>query len=188
MSDFESAMLVLFPEEGGFKDDPAHDENDPTNWGLSMGWFKSRPDLVQRYFGHPAPVTYADIKGMTQDTAKAIYRNEWWGPSGCGAIDDQTLGTKAFSEFVNMGREGLGLLQQAANRCGCALIVDCFVGPITAGAVNALDQNRILRAYCQILWEHYLDIIEDNPLKAKNRNGWMARAAWPYKPGDLGFS
>ena len=63
--DFDSAFTKLLGHEGGYvchKDDPGGE----TCWGIS-----------KRSYPHE------DIKNLTQERAKQIYKRDFWGPAGC---------------------------------------------------------------------------------------------------------
>jgi len=62
MSDFERAFRFLIGEEGGYSADP-QDPGGETKFGISK---RAYPDL--------------DIRGLTLDQAKAIYRRDYWAP------------------------------------------------------------------------------------------------------------
>jgi len=62
MADFERAFRVLVGEEGGYVNDPA-DPGGETKYGISKR-------------AYPA----IDIRNLTLDQAKAIYRRDYWDP------------------------------------------------------------------------------------------------------------
>jgi lysozyme family protein len=64
--DFDRAVAVTMRFEGGYVNDPV-DPGGETNHGISK---RAYPDL--------------DIKGLTKDAARAIYRRDYWDKHGCG--------------------------------------------------------------------------------------------------------
>lgn len=65
---FDKAVAFVLAREGGYSNDP-HDPGGETNFGI-----------CKRY--HPK----VDIKNLTIDGAKAIYRAEYWDPAGCDTL------------------------------------------------------------------------------------------------------
>ena len=62
MADFDRAFRLLIGEEGGYVNDPA-DPGGETKFGISK---RAYPQI--------------DIRGLTLDQAKAIYRRDYWAP------------------------------------------------------------------------------------------------------------
>lgn len=65
MSHFDRAFALLIGEEGGYVNDPA-DPGGETKYGISKR-------------AYPA----IDIKNLTLDQAKAIYKRDYWDRMGC---------------------------------------------------------------------------------------------------------
>jgi len=84
MKDFERAMEFVFRWEGGYVFDPA-DPGGETHWGISR---RAYPML--------------DIKDLTKDDAKDIYRSRYWDRAGCGELL-WPLNMVVFDTAVNMG-------------------------------------------------------------------------------------
>jgi hypothetical protein len=85
MADFDMAVALVLKHEGGLVDDP----NDPgglTNFGISQ---RSYPNV--------------DIRNLTADDAKAIYKRDYWFPIGGDAISNQSLANAALDFAVNAG-------------------------------------------------------------------------------------
>jgi len=84
MKDFERAMEFVFRWEGGYINDP-DDPGGETHWGISK---RAYPML--------------DIKDLTRDEARDIYRSSYWERAGCGALP-WPLNLVVFDTAVNMG-------------------------------------------------------------------------------------
>jgi len=84
MKDFDRAMEFVFRWEGGYVFDP-DDPGGETHWGISR---RAYPML--------------DIKDLTRDEAKDIYRHSYWERAGCGALP-WPLNLVVFDTAVNMG-------------------------------------------------------------------------------------
>ena len=156
---FDEAFRLLMKLEGGYvndKDDPGGE----TKYGISK---RAYPDL--------------DIKNLTLEDAKAIYRRDFWVKLRCGDLP-AGIDITAFIFAVNAGVKAAGVyLQRAANEvAGRSLLkVDGIVGPHTVRVVNNLPVKSVLLHYTVwILW-HYHKISKSGSLE-KFLRGWFKRA------------
>jgi len=81
---FESAIEFSLKWEGGYSNNPS-DPGGETKYGISK---RAHPDV--------------DIKNLTLDDAKEIYRKEYWDATGCGNLPEP-LDMVVFDTAVNMG-------------------------------------------------------------------------------------
>ena len=81
---FEQAVAFVLRHEGGYGNDP-RDPGGETKFGISK---RAYPGL--------------DIKSLTEDQAKAIYRRDYWDKGGCGALE-WPLCLVHFDSCVNLG-------------------------------------------------------------------------------------
>lgn len=69
MSDaFDAALAIVFANEGGYVDD-AHDDGQETKYGISKARY---PDL--------------DVRNLTIDGARDLYRRDYWDRFRCGEM------------------------------------------------------------------------------------------------------
>jgi lysozyme family protein len=125
-SNFEIAFQYLVDQniEGGYINDP-EDPGGETKYGISK---RSYPHL--------------DIRSLTLDQAKEIYRKEWWDDS----YDKMpsAIATPVFIMAINTGAiEAHQTLQQAINliledTCHGDLEVDGHIGPITISHLDVV--------------------------------------------------
>ena len=116
--DFASSFTALIGNEGGLVDDH-RDAGGLTNFGISQ----------RAYPGE-------DIRGMTLERAKEIYRRDYWGPAGCDAVPD-SLKFDLFDAAVNVGVKGaIKMLQRTVGETQ-----DGVLGPRTLQAVQSMDSN-----------------------------------------------
>jgi lysozyme family protein len=152
MATFEEAVNNTLQWEGKYTWDP-NDPGGETNWGISKR-------------DHPNE----DIKNMTVDRAKAIYREGYW-KDLYGEISLQPVANKLFDMGVNMGvGTAVRILQFALG-----VTVDGLFGVNTLAAVNNAGA-ALLAPYKQALVQHYQDIVARNPNEAKFLMGWLRRA------------
>ena len=147
--DFDTAFARLMGNEGGYVNDPS-DPGGETNWGISK---RSYPDL--------------DIKHLTRDDAKAIYKRDFW-----DVLGDDTHPAIKFQVFdfaVNSG------VQTAIRKLQAAIGVadDGHWGPISAAKLKSMDLNDVLMRFVA----ERLDFWRRLSTWPKFGAGWAGRAA-----------
>jgi lysozyme family protein len=161
--DFDTAFERLIGHEGGFQDDP----EDRGNW---TGGRKGVGQLKGTKYGISA-MTYPgeDIRNLTLDRAKIIYRRDFWGSAGCDAVP-AILKFDLFDTAVNSGQErARKFLQRAAG-----VDDDGIIGPRTLQAINSMDPERLFARFNG----YRLDFLNDNPDQwARYGRGWAQRIA-----------
>lgn len=116
MSTFEDAFRLLIGHEGGYVND-RQDPGGETKYGISK---RSYPR--------------EDIRNLTLERARAIYRRDFWDRVGAAALP-WPLAFALFDAAVNSGPEmAVKLLQRAAG-----VTDDGRFGPVTRAAVNAAN-------------------------------------------------
>lgn len=148
--DFDTAFDRLMGHEGGYIDNPA-DPGGETNWGISK---RSYPDV--------------DIKNLTRDQAKEIYRIDFWLR---GQMDqfDPAVAYQTFDFAVNSGIEtAIRKLQAAAG-----VADDGYIGPVTVASIKNRGANDMIMLLTAERIEYQT--------KLKNADtfwrGWMRRNA-----------
>lgn len=120
MTTFDQAFAAVLGHEGGYVCHPA-DPGGETKFGISK---RAHPNL--------------DIKALTVDDAKAIYRRDYWGPAGCEAVPE-CVRLHLFDAAVNSGVKGaVKMLQRAVGETE-----DGILGPRTLAAVNSMPGARL---------------------------------------------
>jgi len=111
---FDQAFERLLGHEGGYVDDP-RDPGGETNWGISK---RAYPNV--------------DIKALTQDAAKAIYRRDYWAPVRADELPE-VVRFDVFDAAVNHGvSQSAKWLQRAAGAQP-----DGVIGAQTIGSARA---------------------------------------------------
>jgi lysozyme family protein len=132
---FEAALQKTLGYEGGYVEDDAG--KGPSNFGINKA---ANPDV--------------DIKGLTKEKARELYKKRYWDAIGGDALaaKNPALATVAFDTAVNMG-----------------------VGKANQLVAKAKDDPSTLLNLRQ---QHYNTLVKDNPEKfAPYAKGWKDRVA-----------
>lgn len=147
---FDQAFDRLLGNEGGYVNDP-QDPGGETNWGISK---RSYPNV--------------DIKGLTREGAKRIYRADFWDRGGMDSYDP-AIAFQVFDIAVNSGIEtAVRLLQRAAG-----VADDGHVGPLTVAAIKARTVTDML----MLLVAERLEFWAKLSTWDRFGRGWSRRAA-----------
>lgn len=141
MTPFDKAFTQLLGHEGGYSEDP----NDPGNW---TGGEKGQGALKGTNWGISAKAyPMLDIRGLSVEAAKSIYRRDYWQPMRCDDLPP-AIAMLAFDAAVNSG------VAQAKRwlQMGLGVVADGNIGPITIGAAQKLATNsaKLDAALCEM--------------------------------------
>ena len=161
---FDKAMVVVFAHEGGYSDSPS-DPGGPTNFGISTKFIKDNNlDF--------------DIKELTKDEAKLLYREYFWDPHRFSAITNSDFATKIFDTAVNIGPlPAIKIAQRVLMHIYEPMLLDGIIGHQTLEALNHIvDANFFMNNYRDYLQHYYYDLVIRNPKLEPNLVGWLKRA------------
>ncbi len=120
MNCFDQCFDKLIAHEGGYSND-AKDPGGETNFGISK---RAYPQV--------------DIKNLTRDAAKAIYKRDYWDRAQCDKLPP-TLAYLLFDAAVNSGiGQAIRFLQRALG-----VADDGILGPLTLSMVSRADAESI---------------------------------------------
>ncbi len=128
MSDFNKAFDRVIGHEGGYVNHP-RDPGGETNWGVTK-----RTAQAYGYNG--------DMRAMTRDQAKAIYKRGFWDKVGGDALPDAV----AFQLFDAAVNHGIGNAVRFMQRA-LGVADDGIVGNITLTALRNADANDFLMRF-----------------------------------------
>lgn len=132
---FDEAFEILIGHEGGYVNNPA-DPGGETRFGISK---RSYPEI--------------DIKGLTLNQAKFIYRRDYWDKAGCPDLPP-ALAFDVFDGAVNSGvNRSIKWLQEAAGAT-----IDGVMGKQTMQAVKALHPATVQARYNGVRLEFMTDL------------------------------
>lgn len=152
--DFDKAFSLLLGSEGGYSDHKA-DPGGRTMWGIT--------ERVARSHGFTG-----DMRTLTRDEAKRIYRADYWEPVRADELPPQVR-YDVFDGAVNSGvKQSVKWLQRAAG-----VTDDGIIGPKTLAAVSAMTPERVAKRYNG----HRLRFMKDLKGWPSFSRGWAERIA-----------
>lgn len=159
---FDQAIEYVLQNEKGFVDNP-RDSGKATNFGITMAML-----AVFRAGG----VTAEDVKALTVDEAKMIYRKFFWDHLKLDSLP-QVYATAILDMAVNMGEtKAVEICQRALGSTAC----DGILGSQTVNALLHTDPQEFIFNYVSGLQDHYVEIVVRNPNEICFLKGWMRRA------------
>lgn len=155
---FDVVFDRVIGHEGGYVNDP-NDPGGETNWGISK---RSYPNV--------------DIKALTRDGAKAIYKRDFWDRLQADTLYDG-VAFQLFDFAVNSGIEtAVRYLQRA-----CGVADDGHWGPESAKAAAGLTEaDIIMRLAAERL--DFMTRLKNWPHAGK---GWARRIAGNLRYGAI---
>ena len=152
---FDEIIEQVIKHEGGLVDDST-DAGGLTNYGISQ---RAYPD--------------EDIRGLTVERAKELYKRDYWNRFKCDQLPDR-IRHIYFDMCVNMGGgRATKILQEACNSKNSYKIdVDGGIGKDTIKASANLEDFR-LRAY-RVMF--YAELVMKKPNQEKFWVGWFKRS------------
>lgn len=130
---FDEAFERVIGHEGGYQDNPA-DRGNYTGGAINAG------ELKGTKFGiSAAAYPGEDIRNMTLERAREIYKRDYWGPAGCDAVPG-ALRFDLFDMAVHSGvKAAIKALQRAVGE-----VEDGILGARTLQAISTLSTAQLL--------------------------------------------
>lgn len=155
---FDTFFDRLIGHEGGYVNDP-NDPGGETKWGISK---RSYPNL--------------DIKNLTREQAKEIYRTNFWNRVNADILPDG-VAFQLFDFAVNSGIEtSIRYFQRALN-----VADDGFFGPISKEAARTISEtDMIMRLNAERL--DFMTRLRNWP---NHGRGWARRIAGNLRYGAI---
>jgi len=153
--EFDDIIEKVLEHEGGYVDDPT-DAGGETKYGISK---RAYPD--------------EDIKELTVERAKELYKRDYWDRFRTGNLPDR-LRHIYVDMCINMGGgRAIKILQEACNSKNAEKIdVDGGIGPATIKAASNVEPFR-LRAY-RVMF--YAELVMKKPEQERFWVGWFKRS------------
>ena len=121
---FDTTFDRLMGNEGGYSNDP-RDPGGETNWGISK---RSYPN--------------EDIKGMTKERAKIIFRRDFWEPVQGDNLPDALAFQVADFAYNSGAQTAIRYLQRAVG-----VADDGHWGPVSQAAIKKFELHEILMRF-----------------------------------------
>ena len=143
MANFNLFIPILQRVEGGYQNLVADKGNYNslgqrvgTNYGISARFYE---DIIGR------PPTVSDMKAITKDEAKAIYKKYFWDDVQGDSLINQSVANVIADHAVNGGEGSIGKIVQRilVNDFKKPLTIDGDIGPKTAQTINSVDQKLL---------------------------------------------
>lgn len=177
MADFNSIVKKTFKFEGGYQAFP----NDSAN-------YNSKGQLVGTNHGISAvayeqylkrPPSVADIKAITEETARKVYKKLFWDKVQGDLLKNNSVAHLVFDSFIGSGYTGLKQVRKAVNDTAGATVVEFGNKPLTvadAEAINRLPQKDYFETLHDVRGDFFKQLVVLNPVKyGMFLNGWMNR-------------
>ena len=161
MSDFEKSFAHLIEVEGKFTNH-ALDRGGPTKYGITIH------TLIK---WRKAAVTVEDMKNLSLDEAKAIYKALYWSPLRLDEVLDNDVATVLFDQAVNRGPGTVA--RQIQEHFG--LHVDGVIGPKTLDAINHMHARRFIVEFFKASQLSYVAICVKDSSQLAFLKGWLKR-------------
>lgn len=107
-----------------------------TNYGISARFYEG---IIKR------PPTVADMKAITKEKAKQLYKKYFWDDVQGDTLKSQSIANLIADHAVNSGESPIGYIVQKIliNHFGKKIAYDGDIGPVTAKTINSVNQKLL---------------------------------------------
>jgi lysozyme family protein len=166
MAKFEIEIPRVLAHEGGYVNHPS-DPGGETNRGITDRLDGKIDGLVDLDGDGDGDV---DIRGLTEDQAKEVYRQRFWNRMNGDLIESQAIAGILFDGYVNMGGTAVKIMQRLLSQKD-----DGQCGPKTVAAINAADERTLYQYYKLERIKFYEDLAYRKPQLKVFLKGWLRR-------------
>lgn len=165
MAIFEPEFMKVINVEGGYVNDP-DDAGGPTKYGVTI-------KTLSEYLGRPAKIE--EVKTLSLDRAKAIFKSRYWDTCKLDAIKSQVVAHFIFDQSINSG-QGTAIIK-AQEVVGAK--IDGLMGPTTIAMINAFPEKEFIKRFFKAIQLRYIEICVSKPSQLKYIEGWINKRANP---------
>jgi lysozyme family protein len=167
MANFDPYFPKILQFEGTVYENDPTDTGGCTKYGIILQTLKDYKFDVNK----DGVFTCEDIKALTKDDAKALYKKMYWDYFQADKIENQTLAEYIVDSAINQGK---GLIARYVQGI-LGLATDGLVGKVTLSAINSYNPKDLYDKLKEKRIERYNHIVEINPSQSKFIKGWMNR-------------
>jgi len=176
-----NSITQILKNEGGYQDSTKDKGNYKKADGTILGTMRGiTPETYAKFVGKSIDdLTVADMKGISANTARDIYKKEYWEKPKLALLPEE-LQENVFDMQVNAGKNAVKILQRLAGMTGNA--VDGYIGPTTIKKIS--EANVTNDQYVDARIKYYTKIAKNSKDKDKDGtpdkmaflDGWKKRA------------
>lgn len=183
MAQFDPVFNLTLKHEGGFQQFP----NDSANYvnGKLIG--TNRGISAIAYYSHYKKVpTVQDMKNLTVEQAKAIYKRNYWDKINGDKINNQSVAELMFQFIIGSGASQLSDLKNIANIIAGKKVmaeIDKTFTDAEAAIINSLPAVKYWAALKA--WRHsfFIRLVKAKPKLQQFLKGWQKRLdSYVFKP------
>lgn len=167
MADFDPAVELVLKHEGSEYTDHPLDSGGPTKFGITLQTL-----VLARGLG----ASKEDIKNLTKEEAKEIYRRLYWSPNRFGFISVQKVSDVLFDQAVLLGGPSASKRAQIAlKRLGKNLNVTGKWDTNTISTINSTDPVEFGVEFLIECQEFLTELVTSKPSQLIFMKGWLFR-------------
>ena len=176
----DDIITAIIDNEGRTYENVRHDRGGPTKFGITLGRLRTE---------RGKNVTWEDVRDLTEDEARDIYKRAYWFRPKINLLPWQ-LQHAVVDFYVTSGTWAIKRLQRMLDQAGYPTIEDGVIGPGTLASAfafcDAAPAHVVVNAYCEARADFYRRIVAGNPSQKKFLRGWLNRARkFVLAPGEL---
>ena len=168
MANFDPYFPNIIKSEGSVYENDPTDTGGCTKYGIILQTLKEYKYDVNK----DGVFTCEDVKALTLEDAKNIYKKMFWDYFKADSIKNQSLAEYIVDGAINQGRGTIAKYVQDI----IGVTADGLVGNKTLEAINAHDSKDLFDKLKAKRIEKYHRIVANNPSQIKFIKGWLGRA------------
>ena len=167
---FDIAYKKLAEREGGYTDGNNQIDDEPTNMGITQSTMNSYAAH------HPESNMPSDVKNLTPEQAREIYKTEYWDNTNIPQINNPRIRNAVFDMCVMSGPIiPTKTIQRTLNeQMHTELPETGHLGKQTITALNAIPDSKI-NDFMKSLIDNRMQSLQTMPNWPTARRGWTAR-------------